>query len=66
MNPFKVGDRVRCVRASRCLVDGDLYIVAAVKRELGTPFVRLAGADGEFYYCDRFVLAKPMFKGNVK
>ena len=66
MNPFKIGSRVMCVRASRFLGDGGVYVVEAIKSELGIPFARLVGGDGEFYYCDRFVLAKPAFKGNIK
>ena len=66
MNPFKIGSRVMCVRASRFLKGGGVYVVEAIKEELGTTFVRIVGGDGEFYYCDRFVLGKPAFKGNIK
>ena len=43
MNPFKIGSRVMCVRASRFLKGGDVHVVEAIKEELGSPFVRLVG-----------------------
>ena len=62
---FKVGSKVKCVCPSRCLRSGSIYTVRHVKREVGEYFVLLSDADGEYYFCDRFVQVN-MFKGNAK
>lgn len=62
---FKVGSKVKCVRPSRCLRSGQVYTVEHVDRRRGEDFVLLSDADGEYYYCNRFVQVSA-FKGNIK
>ena len=62
---FKVGSKVKCVSPSRCLRSDGIYTVKRVKRESGEDFVLLSDADGDYYFCDRFVKVN-MFKGNAK
>lgn len=54
---FKVGDRVKCIDASRLLTEGEIYTVTMVESNCWSDFVKVKEASpDDFFNATRFEL----------